>query len=99
MPSRAMPPVRSKWGANQDAVRVGRADARNCGHAKEAVAAMTSRKVASTFVALLASDARDRRLMTDHTRRVSKALRVLSQAGRVVRATDDLGRIVWCVVR
>ena len=62
---------------------------------REARAAMTSRQIAQAILSLAGTDARDRKLMTEHTRRVSKALRVLSQAGRVMRATDDLGRVVW----
>ena len=60
-----------------------------------ASAAMSSREIASVILELSGSDARDRKLMTDHTRRVSKALRQLTQAGRVAQAKDDLGRVVW----
>ena len=42
---------------------------------------------------LSGSDARDRKLMTDHTRWVSKALRGLAQIGRVSRAKDELERM------
>ena len=62
---------------------------------RDARSNMTSRRIAENILSLAGTDARDRKLMTDHTRRVSKALRVLTQQGRVKRATDDLGRVVW----
>ena len=62
---------------------------------REAGTAMTSRQIAQTILTLSGTDARDRRLMADHTKRVSKALRVLTLRGRVVRSNDDLSRVVW----
>ena len=62
---------------------------------REATTAMTSRQIASAILELSGSDARDRKLMADHTKRVSKALRQLAQTGRVTKASDDLSRVVW----
>jgi hypothetical protein len=47
---------------------------------------MTSREIAQGVIAVSGQDARDRKFLTDHTRRVSKALRILRDEN-VVRAT------------
>ena len=65
---------------------------------RDASEAMSSREIASTILQLSGSDARDRKLMTDHTRRVSKALRQLKKAERVTQGRDDVGRIVWRMI-
>lgn len=49
---------------------------------------LTSREVAQGVLALSGQDARDRKLLTDHTRRVSKALRVLRE-NNAVRSSID----------
>lgn len=62
---------------------------------REATAPMTSREIAQSVLSLTGHDARDRKLMTEHTRRVSKALRAL-KADRVVRSVaDGRGNLVW----
>lgn len=59
---------------------------------------MTSREVAQSVLNLAGNDARDRRLMADHTKRVSKALRILKQDGAVRSAGDGRGNLVWTAV-
>ncbi len=39
--------------------------------------------------------AREGNPLTKYTRRLSKALRVLTQRGAVARATDDASNVVW----
>ena len=62
---------------------------------RDASGPMTSRQVAQTMLSVAGQDARDRKLMTEHTRRVSKALRILKQAGSVRQAADQRGNVVW----
>lgn len=62
---------------------------------RDAAGPMTSREVAQSCLVLSGADARDRKLMTDHTRRVSKALRKLKGEGVVHGAGDGRGNIVW----
>lgn len=62
---------------------------------RDATGPMTSREVAQSVLALSGHDARDRRLMADHTKRVSKALRILKQDGAVRSAGDGRGNLVW----
>ena len=56
---------------------------------------LTSRDIAQAIVSLNGQDKRDRRYVADLTKRVSKALRVLAAEGRVKRATDMRGGVVW----
>jgi hypothetical protein len=56
---------------------------------------MGSREVAQSIVALRGEDARDRKYVTDLTRRVSKALRILRENGEVRSMTDDKGNLRW----
>jgi hypothetical protein len=56
---------------------------------------ITSRQVAEAILSLSGRDARDRKLMAEHTMRVSKALRMLKEAGRVRSAKDENGNTVW----
>lgn len=65
---------------------------------RDAAGPMTSREVAQSVLALAGNDARDRKLMTDHTRRVSKALRALSIEGTARRANDAQGNVVWILI-
>ncbi len=58
---------------------------------------LTSRQVAEAILSVSGQDARDRKLMADHTRRVSKALRVLKGEGRVKAAKDMQGTMVWAL--
>lgn len=62
---------------------------------REATAPITSQEVVQFVFSLTGHDARDRRLMTEHTRRVSKALRTLAQSSGVRRASDKLGNVTW----
>ena len=62
---------------------------------REATGPMTSRQVAQAILSLSGHDARDRKLMTEHTRRVSKALRILKVNGAVSGAVDQRGNVVW----
>ncbi len=56
---------------------------------------MASREIARAILAVNEQDSRDRRLLTEHTRRVSKALRVLSQRQVVKRGTTPQGAVTW----
>lgn len=59
---------------------------------------MASRDIAREIIAVNEQDARDRRLLTEVTRRVSKALRIQKQRGHVQRVMDQAGRVVWASV-
>ena len=54
-----------------------------------------SREIAQAIVALSGQDARDRKHITDVTRRVSKALRILKEGGDVRSAVDARGNLMW----
>jgi len=56
---------------------------------------MATREVAREILAVNEFDARDRKLLTEHTRRVSKALRVLKGEGVVKAAQDARGNMAW----
>jgi hypothetical protein len=56
---------------------------------------MGSREIAQAIVALDGKDARDRKLITDVTRRASKALRILKLAGDVRSSVDTKGNLMW----
>lgn len=58
---------------------------------------MTSWEVAQAILSLSGHDARDRKLMTEHTRRVSKALRILTEGGATQRMNDGRGNVMWAV--
>jgi hypothetical protein len=62
---------------------------------REAEGPMTSRQIAQTIISMGGHDARDRRYVSDLTKRVSKALRKAKQAGNVRQATDPNGNLVW----
>ncbi len=62
---------------------------------RDASTPMASRDVAREILAVNEQDARDRRLLTEHTRRVSKALRILNQKGAVARLLDASGAPLW----
>ena len=64
---------------------------------REAAGPMTSRQVAQAILSLQGQDARDRKLMTEHIRRVSKALRILKEGGSVRQAMDEQGNVVWAL--
>jgi hypothetical protein len=54
-----------------------------------------SREIAQAIVALSGQDARDRKLISDLTKRVSKALRVLNSEALIHRKTATDQRVVW----
>lgn len=54
-----------------------------------------SREIAQSIVALSGQDARDRKHITDVTRRVSKALRILKEGGDVRSVVDSKGNLMW----
>ena len=56
-----------------------------------------SREIARGILAVNELDPRDRKLMTEHTRRVSKALRVLRGQGLVRATPDRSGNVVWAL--
>ncbi len=62
---------------------------------RDADGPMTSRELANNVLALRGDDVRDRRLLTEVTKRVSKALRHQRQEGRVRSSTDRLGNMLW----
>lgn len=63
---------------------------------RDADAPLSSREIAQSVVALSGQDARDRKMISDLTRRVSKALRKLRDDGAVGSLIDSKGNIRWC---
>lgn len=66
---------------------------------RDAPRPLGSREIAQGIVALSGQDARDRRLTTDLTKRVSKALRGLKSEGVVRRKVGPGQHILWEVGR
>lgn len=60
-----------------------------------ATAPMSSREVAQSVLTIVGMDARDRKVMSDHTRRVSKALRTLREGNDVRSSVDAKGNLLW----
>jgi hypothetical protein len=58
---------------------------------------LTSREIAQVIVALSGQDARDRKYVSDLTKRVSKALRVLREENVVRSGTDPKGNVMWSI--
>lgn len=56
---------------------------------------MTSREIAQGVIALSGQDARDRKFVTEHTKRVSKALRILKDENVVRSSVDGKGNVMW----
>lgn len=56
---------------------------------------LTSREIAQAIVALSGQDARDRRYVSDLTRRAGKALRALRDENVVRSGTDAKGNVMW----
>lgn len=65
------------------------------GELREADGPLTSRDIAQSVIALRGDNARDRKYVSDLTRRVGKALRALRDQGGVRSVTDDKGNVVW----
>ena len=59
---------------------------------------LTSRQIAEAILSVSGQDARDRRLMREDVKRVSKALRALKVEGRIRAAKDERGNVVWGMV-
>lgn len=62
---------------------------------RNATEPMATRDIAREIIAVNEQDARDRKLLTEVTRRVSKALRVQAQRSAVQRSTSGLGAVIW----
>lgn len=62
---------------------------------RDATEPMATRDIAREIIAVNEQDARDRRLLTEVTRRVSKALRVQRQRGSVNGSVCVDGCLVW----
>ncbi len=58
---------------------------------------LRSREIAQALIALRGEDPRDRRYISDLTRRVSKALRPLVHSGSVHATRDPHGNQLWCL--
>ena len=56
---------------------------------------LSSRDIARSIVALRGEDARDRKYLSDLTKRVSKALRALRAGGEIKTVSDRRGNIRW----
>jgi hypothetical protein len=62
---------------------------------RDAPRPLGSREIAQAIVALNGQDARDRRLITDLTKRVSKALRLMKQNNEIAGTIDIKGNHRW----
>lgn len=62
---------------------------------RDAPEPLPTREIARSILAVNEQDPRDRRLLTEHTRRVSKALRHLAGRGLASRSTDGARNVVW----
>lgn len=62
---------------------------------RDASRPLGSREIAQGIVALSGQDARDRRALTDITKRVSKALRELTEQGVIKRAQGPRQTMLW----
>src|SRR4051812_18102924 len=62
---------------------------------RAATAPVGSREIAQCIVAVSGQDARDRKFITDVTRRVSKALRILREENVVRSSVDTKGNVQW----
>lgn len=66
---------------------------------REATTPMTSRQIAQAIVAVSGMDARDRRYVSDLTKRVGKALRQMPTPNALRKAANASGDIVWSARR
>lgn len=62
---------------------------------READGPLSSRDIAREIVALRGEDARDRKYLSELTKRVSKALRAMREEGSVRSVTDAKGNVSW----
>lgn len=65
---------------------------------RDARGPLGSREIAQAIVTLSGQDARDRRLITDLAKRVSKALRDLKGCGNVKSTVDHKGNLRWILL-
>lgn len=65
------------------------------GELRTATGPLSSRDIAREIVAMRGEDARDRKYLSDLTKRVSKALRQMREAGDVRSVTDTKGNVMW----
>jgi len=65
------------------------------GELRHAAGPLTSRDIAREIVTMQGNDARDRKYLSDLTKRVSKALRAMREAGEVRSMADDKGNLSW----
>jgi hypothetical protein len=65
---------------------------------RDAEGPLPTREIARSILAVNEQDPRDRRLLTEHARRVSKALRVLRDRRQVIGTGDRCGELVWARV-
>lgn len=65
------------------------------GELRTATGPLTSRDIAREIVVMRGEDARDRKYLSDLTKRVSKALRAMREAGDVRSVTDNKGNLLW----
>jgi len=57
---------------------------------------MTTRAICENLVRMEGKNSRDRRMMSDVVRRIGKALRIMQDAGMVMRPTQKIkGEFVW----
>ncbi len=62
---------------------------------RHAVGPLSSRDIAREIVAMRGEDARDRKYISDLTKRVSKALRQMKAEGHVRSVADPKGNLSW----
>lgn len=62
---------------------------------RNATEPLSSRDIAREIVAMRGEDARDRKYLSDLTKRVSKALRQMREAKEVRSAADARGNLMW----
>lgn len=65
------------------------------GELRHAEGPLSSRDIAQTIVAMRGEDARDRKYISDLTKRVSKALRSMKVEGLVRSVADTKGNLSW----
>lgn len=65
------------------------------GELRHAEGPLSSRDIAQTIVAMRGEDARDRKYISDLTKRVSKALRQMKAEGLVRGVADTKGNVSW----
>ncbi len=64
---------------------------------RDATEPMATREIARAILAVNEQDPRDRKLLTEHARRVSKALRSLKFQEAIVGKVERAGNMVWAL--